>query len=174
MLTSPAMRRLMLITASGTVTHELAEDVITLGRSPENAIQIDDPSVSGRHARLEIAEGEYHLKDLESTNGTRVNGQPIQSILLRPGDRIRLGKVEACFECESGTVAQPPPVLPATDAKPAEVSARPADFGNASPFPRRRAQADPVRTAIYAAVAVAVLAFLASMLALGLMQPPAL
>lgn len=166
------MRKLMITTASGTVTHELAEDVITVGRSPENAIQIDDPSVSGRHARLEMVDGEYHLKDLESTNGTRVNGQPIQSILLRQGDRIRVGKVEACFECESGTAAQPVPVLPATDAKPAEVSARPADFANASPFPRRRAQADPVRTAVFAVAALAIVAFLGSMIALGLMQPP--
>ncbi len=166
------MRKLMVTTGAGTVAHELAEDAITIGRSPENLIQIDDPSVSGKHARLEMVGEDYHLKDLESTNGTRVNGQPIQSILLRAGDRIRFGKVESCFECESGTVAQPVPVLPASDAKPAEVSARPADFANASPFQRRRAQADPVRTAIFAAAAIAILAFLGTMFALGLMQPP--
>lgn len=168
------MRKLMVTTGAGTVAHELAEDVITIGRSPENMIHVDDPSVSGKHARLELIADEYHLKDLESTNGTRVNGLPIQSILLRAGDRIRFGKVESCFECESGTVAQPVQVLPATDAKPAEVSARPADFANASPFPRRSAQADPLRTAIFAVVAIAILAFFGSMLALGLMQPPVL
>jgi hypothetical protein len=54
------------------------------------------------------------------------------------------------------------------------VSARPADFANASPFPRRKEQRDPVRTAIYAAVGIAVLAFLGSMIALALMQPPVL
>ena len=166
------MRKLMITTGTGTVTHELTDDAITLGRSPENLIQIDDPSVSGRHARFELVGEDYHLKDLESTNGTRVNGQPIQSILLRQGDRIRFGKVESRFEDESGTAAQPLPVLPAIDAKPADVSARPADFANASPFQRRKAQSDPVRTAIYAAAAIALLAFLASMLALVQMQPP--
>ena len=166
------MRKLMVTTGTGTAAHELAEDQITLGRSPENLIQIDDPSVSGRHARFELVGEDYHLKDLESTNGTRVNGQPIQSILLRPGDRVRFGKVEASFESESGTAAQPPPVLPASDARPAEVSARPADFANASPFPRRKAQRDLVRTTVYIAAGVALLAFLVSMVALVLMQPP--
>ncbi|MEP6823057.1 MAG: FHA domain-containing protein [Chthoniobacterales bacterium] len=166
------MRKLMVTSGAVSVAHELVEDVITIGRSPENSIHIDDPSVSGKHARLEMVGEDYHLKDLESTNGTRVNGQPIQSILLRAGDRVRFGKVESSFQSESGTVAQPAPVVPATDARPAEVSARPADFANASPFPRRSAQSDPVRTAIFVAAAVAMLAFLGSLFALGLMQPP--
>ncbi len=54
------------------------------------------------------------------------------------------------------------------------MSARPADFANASPFPRRNAKRDPVRTAIFAAAGVALLAFLASMIALLTMQPPSL
>ncbi|MEO5721019.1 MAG: FHA domain-containing protein [Chthoniobacterales bacterium] len=168
------MRQLTLTTANGPVVHELSEDAITLGRAPENLIQLDDPSVSGRHARFELVGEDYHLKDLESTNGTRVNGQPIQSILLRHGDRIRFGKVEAAFASESGAAAQPLPVLPAIDATPADVSARPADFANASPFPRRSEKSDPVRTALYAAVGVAFLAFIASMIALAQMQPPVL
>ncbi len=168
------MRKLTLTTASGAFAHELAENAITLGRSPENMIQIDDSSVSGRHARFDLVGDDYHLKDLESTNGTRVNGQPIQSILLRAGDRIRFGKVEACFECESGTAPQPLPVLPAHEAKPAQASLRPPDFANASPFPRRETQSDPTRTAIYIAIGLAALAFLASMFALARMQPPTL
>ncbi len=167
------MRKLLIATGAVTVAHELAEDVITIGRSPENLIQIEDPSVSGKHARLEMVGEDYHLKDSDSTNGTRVNGQPILSILLRAGDRIRFGKVEASFETESSSSAPPLPVLPAVEAKPAAVSARPADFANASPFPRRSAQADPVRVALLAAAAIAVLAFLGSMFALGAMQPPA-
>ncbi len=168
------MRKLTLTTASGPVAHELTEDAVTLGRAPENLIHLDDPSVSGRHARFELVGEDYHLKDLDSTNGTRVNGQPIQSILLRHGDRIRFGKVEGVFESESSAAAQPLPVLPASDTTPADVSARPADFANASPFPRRSEHRDPVRTVLYAAVAVALLAFIASMIALAQMQPPVL
>ncbi len=168
------MRQLLVTTLSGPISHELTEDVITIGRAPDNLIQLDDPSVSGRHARFELIGEDYHLKDLASTNGTRVNGQPIQSILLRHGDRIRFGKVEASFESENATAAPPPPpVLPASDAQPAAISARPADFANASPFPGRQVQRDTFRTAAYALAALALLAFLASMLALITMRPPA-
>jgi hypothetical protein len=66
------------------------------------------------------------------------------------------------------------PHLQEVEARPAELSARPADFANASPFPSRKKTKDPARTAILAAAAVAIVAFLASMIALFLMRPPAL
>jgi pSer/pThr/pTyr-binding forkhead associated (FHA) protein len=166
------MRRLIFTTESGTVAHELTEGSITVGRSPENMIVLDDPSVSSRHAQLRAAGDDYELVDLDSTNGTRVNGAEIKSVRLRAGDRIRLGKVEACFECETANEAQPLPVLEEPAAEPAEVSARPADFRNASPFRNRRTEQDPARLAIYAAAALAILAFLGSMLALAQMHPP--
>src|SRR5258708_5121000 len=91
----------------------------------------------------------------------------LATLQLRPGRRIRLGKVEASFACEVVSAAQPPPRLE-------EAEARPADFANASPFPRRRTKQDPARTAIFAAVALAFLAFIASMIALFFMKPPTL
>lgn len=166
------MARLVITTPSGGVAHELAEPLTTLGRGPENALQLDDPSVSGRHAQIEQIGTEFHLTDLESTNGTRVNGELITSVALRPGDRIRFGKLEAAFECEASAEAQPLPALQQTETRPAETSARPVDFGNASPFPRRRSENDPVRLAAFAAAAVAFLAFIASMLALAQMRAP--
>ncbi|CAN5248955.1 hypothetical protein BH20VER2_BH20VER2_18380 [soil metagenome] len=166
------MRRLLVTTGDETVPHELADELITIGRSPENMIHLDDPSVSGRHAQLQSAGDGYELKDLDSTNGTRVNGETISEVLLQPGDRIRFGKVEACFECDVVGQAHPIPVLEEVDARPAEVSARPADFANASPFPKRHTEKDPTRTAIYAAAAVAILAFVASMISLAQMHAP--
>jgi pSer/pThr/pTyr-binding forkhead associated (FHA) protein len=168
------MRKLTITTATGPVAHELAEDLISLGRSPENLIQLDDPSISSRHAQLELVGNDYCLKDLGSTNGTRVNGEAVSSVTLRSGDRVRFGKVEASFESESGTAAHPLPALAAVAAKPAEVSARPADFANASPFLRRKMQSDSLRAVIFAAAGIAILAFLASMMAVLLMRPPAL
>lgn len=167
------MSKLVLSPSSGaSVAHELADDLVTIGRSPESLIVIDDPSVSSRHAQLELVGGDHHLKDLGSTNGTKVNQRVITSVVLRAGDRIRFGKVEACFECENPSNAQPLPVLEAMEAKPAATSARPVDFANASPFRKRTLQRDPVQTAIFAAAAVALLAFLGSMIALMQMQPP--
>lgn len=169
------MSQLVIFTPdSSRVPHELGTGTTTIGRSPENLIQLDDPSVSGRHAQIELAGDEYRLTDLGSTNGTHVNGAPITAVKLRAGDKLRFGKVEACFECENLADAQPLPVLQEVEAKPAEVSARPADFANASPFPKRRSENDPTRTAIFAAAALAILAFFASMLALAQMRPPSL
>ena len=158
---------------AASVPHELSEEIVTIGRSAESTIQIDDPSVSGRHAQLHRVGETFHLQDLDSTNGTRVNGEKIASVALKVGDRIRFGKVDACFECEASGEAPPPlPVLPAVEIRPAEVSERPADFANASPFPNRKRSKDSTRSVIFAAAGVAVLAFIASMLALAQMRPP--
>ena len=156
------------------VTHEFTEALITIGRAPDSTIHIDDPSVSGRHAQLHQVGESFHLQDLNSTNGTRVNGEAVTSVALQMGDRIVFGNVEACFECDVVGEARPLPAAEPADVRPAEVSARPADFANASPFPKRRSENDPVRTAIYAAAGVAILAFVASMIALAQMQPPAI
>jgi predicted component of type VI protein secretion system len=152
---------------------ELTDGVFTIGRSPDNSIVISDPSVSGRHAQLELSGESCRLKDLGSTNGTRVNGIPINETVLRFDDRMRFGAVEARFEADA-VGSQPLPQLQAIDTKPAELSAAPVDFTNASPFPRRTEKNDPMRMAIFAAVTLAVLTFLGSMIVVLMMRPPAL
>jgi pSer/pThr/pTyr-binding forkhead associated (FHA) protein len=166
------VRRLTITSEAGPVPYELSEALITIGRAAENMIVLADPSVSGRHAQLLLAGDDYQLVDLESTNGTRVNGETVRSVLLQAGDRIRFGKMEACFECEPSSEAQPLPVLEALEVRAAEVSARPADFENASPFQKRTSQKDHARVALYAAAAFAILLFVASMLALAQMHSP--
>lgn len=156
----------------GKTTHELTDDLITLGGAPDNMIQIDHPSVSERHAQLQRTGKIYHLKDLDSTNGTRVNGEIIKEITLGIGDRVRFGKVEAHFEADPSGEAHSVPELAAIEAKPAESSARPADFANASPFPDRKKENDPIRLAVLLAAAVALLAFLGSMISLLMMRAP--
>jgi pSer/pThr/pTyr-binding forkhead associated (FHA) protein len=157
---------------SGTV-HELVEDLITIGRAPDNMIVISDPSVSSHHAQLQLAGETYRLKDLDSTNGTRVNGVPTTETALRFDDRIRFGGVEA--RCEPDTSgSQPLPRLEEIEAKPAELSAAPVDFANASPFPRQKGQKDPTRTAIFVGSAIVLLVFLGSMVAVLMMHGPGL
>src|SRR5436190_20756905 len=87
------------------VTHELAEEIITLGRVEDNMIQIDDASVSSHHAELSLRGDEYILKDIGSTNGTRVNGAPAEpdaEIVLKPGDRITFGNIPVRYRTEAG------------------------------------------------------------------------
>src|SRR6266436_6954303 len=134
--------------------HDLTDEVITIGRAPDNMIVIDDPSVSGRHAQLQLAGEGYRLKDLESTNGTCVNGIPVTETALRFDDRIRFGAVDALFEPDMRG-SQPLPQLEELEARPAESSVAPVDFTNASPFRQRAKKNHPIRTVILAAAAVA-------------------
>ena len=153
-------------------THELTDEKITVGRAPDNMIRIDDPSVSGRHAQLLLIDERYQLKDLESTNGTRVNSEPVTDVFLRVGDRIRFGKVEARYESDATGQTQPLPEAGEIDARPAEMSEKPPDFTNASPFPNRQKEKDTVATAIMAAAALAIFAFLVSILGLFQIHAP--
>ena len=154
------------------ISHDLVEETYTIGRAPENSIRLEDNSVSGRHAELAVVAENCYLKDLASTNGTLVNGKPVTEVQLRVGDRLRFGKIEASYERELACATQPLPRLEGVEARPADSSARPADFANASPFQTRKRKPDPARRAVFAVAAVAILAFLVSLIALALMQPP--
>lgn len=69
-----------------------------LGALPDNDVAIPAPSVSRLHAEIRSEGDQWVIVDLDSTNGTRVNGAPVTSTPLRAGDRIRIGEVEALFE----------------------------------------------------------------------------
>jgi pSer/pThr/pTyr-binding forkhead associated (FHA) protein len=157
----------------GGTAHELVDELITIGRAPDNTIVIDDPSISSRHAQLQLVGEIYRLKDLDSTNGTRVNGIPITETVLRFEDRIRFGASEARYEPDTRG-SQPLPRLESIEAEPAELSAAPVDFANASPFSLQKAGEDPTRTAIFAASAIVLLIFLGSMIAVLMMHAPSL
>jgi predicted component of type VI protein secretion system len=159
--------------AQGKIGYEFTEDLVTVGRAPDNMVVIEDPSVSSRHAQLERSGDGYRLKDLGSTNGTRVNGLVITETMLRFDDRLRFGGVESRFESDTQG-SQPLPKFDEIEAAPAEMSAAPVDFSNASPFPNRKKDRDPIRTAILAGAGVAVLVFLGSMIAVLTMHAPVL
>jgi len=166
------MPKLIITTESqGKVAYEFSEDLITIGRAPDCMIVIDDPSVSGHHAQMEVAGETYRLKDLESTNGTRVNGIPITETVLRFDDRIRFGGIEARFEPDIRG-SQPLPPVEQIEAKGAQTSVAPVDFENASPFPRRSKDRDPMRTAILIAAGAALLVFVGSMITVLAMHAP--
>jgi pSer/pThr/pTyr-binding forkhead associated (FHA) protein len=75
----------------------LRGDHITIGRRPDNAIQIRDRTVSAHHAELLLEDGHYRLRDRGATNGTRVNGLEVTDYHLRESCRIDLGGVECEF-----------------------------------------------------------------------------
>jgi len=69
----------------------------TVGRKPGNSLQIVEPSVSGKHAELTLADGVARLRDLGSTNGTRVGGEPITESVLAAGTSLHIGQVPLTF-----------------------------------------------------------------------------
>lgn len=79
---------------------------MTVGRRPGHSLQITDASVSGNHAELRVEAGRVRLKDLGSTNGTRVEGQRVQDQLLEAGQRVQFGTVELFFGMEDSTEAE--------------------------------------------------------------------
>ena len=72
-------------------------DIVMIGRSPSNQIVIDHPTVSAHHAVLLRTGASYSLKDLDSTNGTRINGDFVTDAELKDGDTIQFGSVTAVF-----------------------------------------------------------------------------
>jgi pSer/pThr/pTyr-binding forkhead associated (FHA) protein len=65
---------------------------VSIGRSPDNAMVIDNPAVSHYHARVFNEEGRMMLEDFGSMNGTFVNGQRVKMVMLKPGDSVMVGK----------------------------------------------------------------------------------
>jgi pSer/pThr/pTyr-binding forkhead associated (FHA) protein len=65
---------------------------VTIGREEGNAVRLNDDRVSRFHAKVQVDQGQVVLTDLDSTNGTRVNGETVQLRLLRPGDRVQMGR----------------------------------------------------------------------------------
>jgi hypothetical protein len=72
---------------------------LTIGRSPQMDIQIDDPFASGRHARIYERDGIFYVEDAGSTNGTYLNGRRLDGQRpLEPDDSIRIGDTEFRYE----------------------------------------------------------------------------
>lgn len=87
----------------------LKPGVVTIGRGAACQCRVEHESVSGTHGQLILQGGSLAVKDLQSTNGTFVDGVPVQSAVLTSGQRLRLGSVEMDFIDES---PRPRPIAP--------------------------------------------------------------
>ncbi|MEZ5405495.1 MAG: FHA domain-containing protein [Verrucomicrobiia bacterium] len=125
----------------GELAFDLADPEITIGRAEGNAIRLNDGSVSSRHAVLTFTEDDYTIKDLNSTNGTRVNGTKIVQQKLQRGDVVHIGNLQFQYQSETGGAIQPlPEPTQAQQFNVANQSARPANFVNAAPFPKTNSE----------------------------------
>ncbi len=84
----------LILSVDGTVLKEISlnKERTTLGRKPHNDIQVDNLAVSGEHAAIITILNDSFVEDLNSTNGTLVNGKPIKKHFLQNNDVIEIGK----------------------------------------------------------------------------------
>jgi pSer/pThr/pTyr-binding forkhead associated (FHA) protein len=116
---------------------QLTKDRTTLGRRPYNDIVIDNLAISGEHAVFLLSAGQVTVEDLNSTNGTYLNGRAIKKQLLSDGDSIEVGKYKVKFVGDASAdnfdktmvVRARPQVqsAPVTEAAPSGYSTQAAD-----------------------------------------------
>jgi hypothetical protein len=92
---------------------KLEQEIIRIGRRPENDLILDNRHISRSHAMLQAVEGHYVLRDLGSTAGTRLNHQLIKESVIKPGDVITLATIELIYgEDQTGPPDETPPYSP--------------------------------------------------------------
>ena len=117
----------VVLTHEGAVLKEypLDKERTTIGRKPQNDIQLDDPTVSGQHAAIMMLQNAY-VEDLNSTNGVVLNGKKVTRRQLNHGDIIKIGRHELKFiddnaeEFEHTVIIQPEGKTSAPAAEPAK------------------------------------------------------
>lgn len=119
---------------------DLLEERVTVGRALDNTIRMEDGTISHHHAMFVLEPDGYKLRDLNSTNGSRVNGMRTTETKLNNGDQVRMGSVEMRYEADIKKVSQPlPPQQVGVDIN--EVGkggGPPPTFASSSPFGRKK------------------------------------
>ena len=122
-------------------TYELKVEKTTVGRLEDNAFQIAEPSISSHHCEVLLRGNDIVVKDLNSTNGTFINGEKVSETALKHGQILRLGQVEMRLEV---TPAAAPGKIPLAQTRPIqgvklnelEQGAKPV-FEKESPFAKK-------------------------------------
>ncbi len=98
-------------------TYDLTAEKTTIGRVEDNAFPLTEASVSSHHCEVVLRGSELHVHDLDSTNGTFINGEQVKDGVLKVGQILRLGQVELRLDIEG---VAPVPAAPAAPAVPAK------------------------------------------------------
>lgn len=106
---SVQMPRVTVSGPAGLVSYDFGRNPITIGRGSGNSIALEDGQLSRQHCVFEPVGNSWRLRDLGSRNGTRVNGQAVQTVELRPGDTVQCGS----HEIQLAEVGGAAPVSPA-------------------------------------------------------------
>ena len=122
----------LVVSLDGVVIKEvqITKDKTTLGRRPYNDIVIDNLAVSGEHAVLQMTGHDVFIEDLNSTNGTYINGKAVKKQLLAHNDTVEIGKYKIKYLVDDGTDYEKTMVLkPGTFPGAVPARAQPSQFG---------------------------------------------
>ncbi|HVS16018.1 MAG TPA: adenylate/guanylate cyclase domain-containing protein [Thermoanaerobaculia bacterium] len=104
----------------------LEPGTIHIGRGSENGLVLPDFSVSRRHAQLRFEGGDWHIRDLDSTNGVQLNHVPVRDERIRPGDELKIGIFE--LKVERQAVRERSPITDSASIPNATIVRKLADF----------------------------------------------
>jgi len=107
--------------------HDLKVDKTTIGRVEDNSFQIPESSVSSHHCEVLLRGDDVVIRDLNSTNGTFINGEKISEAILKVGQTLRLGQIELRLEMEGMSAPSPAPTTAPAPSAP-----------SAAPMPSRK------------------------------------
>ena len=97
-------------------SHELTVDKTTIGRVEDNTFPIVDPSVSSHHCEIVLRGTDVVVHDLNSTNGTFIEGEKVSESVLKPGQILRLGQIQLRLEPVPASAPKPPAKKNPTDS----------------------------------------------------------
>ena len=137
-------------------TYELKVDRTTIGRVEDNAFQIADASVSSHHCEALLRGTDIVIKDLNSTNGTFINGERVTEATLKSGQILRLGSIEMRLESGAPAAASGKKPLDHTMVIPQGVKlgeleaggTKTVPFGKDSPFAKKTNKVNRIFVAI--------------------------
>ena len=149
----------MLSGASTGAQHDLGRDETSIGRAPDCAVVLDDPAASSRHCVILRQGRQYKLRDLDSTNGTFLNGARVSEEWLKPKDKLTVGAVDLLFDGEDVELPEPAAVTAVQETVRLAEETEPAGAASPAPFEVRRS-----RKGVWFAVGFGIAAILVALL----------
>ena len=125
----------LVVSLDGVVIKEvqITKDKTTLGRRPYNDIVIDNLAVSGEHAVLQMVGSDVFIEDLNSTNGTYINGKAVKKQLLTHNDTVEIGKYKIKYLVEDGVDYEKTMIMKPGTVMPAVATGDRATFAHTAP-----------------------------------------
>ncbi len=125
----------LVVSLDGVVIKEvqITKDKTTLGRRPYNDIVIDNLAVSGEHAVLQMVGTDVFIEDLNSTNGTYINGKAVKKQLLAHNDTVEIGKYKIKYLVDDGVDYEKTMIMKPGATAPTVATADRATFAHTAP-----------------------------------------